>query len=638
MNRFCRITAIAAVATFAALGMQATSRAQGAPPAPAQPPPQAASAQQSNGEPNIRTAGTESGIALFQQHCMGCHGNPAVPRAPQPSVIRQMTPERIYQALTTGVMKVQGATLTEDQRKMMATFLSGRPLGSLQSGSAERMPNRCDSNPPMAAPDSGPEWNGWGVDVANTRFQPAQDAGLTAEQVPNLKVKWAFGYPDGLSAYGQPTVVSGRVFVGTDTGYIYSLNAQTGCVYWSYQAEGYVRTAITVRAVKGRSDAKYAAYFGDGHAFAYALDAQTGKLLWKTKVEKHFISRITGAPTVYAGVDYVPVSSSEEFSASSLDYPCCTMRGSVVALDANTGRRIWKAYMVGVPRPTRKNSAGTQLYAPSGGDIWSAPTLDLKRHVVYVGTGDAQSRPVPTTTDAIVALDMKTGKILWHYQAEKNDAFVGGCNGPNQPANCPKPNGPDQDIGNSPILRTLPNGNRVLVFGTKNGRIIALDPDQKGKKLWEVKVTPPVKNQSPFFAELNGIVWGGAADDQHVYYGLHAGGVVAVELATGKVDWYNLLGSTPGRVANSSATSLIPGVVFVAGNDGTLHALATSDGHEIWSYNTKHPFDTVNKVPAHGGTIDAIGPTIVNGMVYIGSGYAVVGSGTGNVLIAFSAD
>ena len=616
-----------AAALLCLFGLQSSARAQGAPPR-----------TPSQEEANVRTAGTESGIALFQQHCMGCHGNANVPRAPQPSVIRQMSPERIYTALTTGLMKAQGDTLTQDQRKMLATFLSGRPLGSLQSGSAESMPNRCESNPPMAAPDSGPAWNGWGVTVANTRFQPADAAGLTPEQVPNLKVKWAFGIPDGLSGYDQATVVSGRVFIGSDTGYIYSLNAQSGCVYWSYQAEGYVRSAITVRPVKGLEDTKYAAYFGDGHANAYALDAQTGKLLWKTKVEENFISRVTGAPTVYDGVDYVPVSSSEEFSASSLDYPCCRARGSVVALDANTGKVIWKSYIVGTPKPTRKNSAGVQLYAPSGGDIWSAPTLDVKRHVLYVGTGDAQSNPVPVTTDAIVAMDMKTGKMLWHYQAQKNDAFIGGCNGATRTDNCPKVNGPDQDIGNSPILRDLSNGRRVLVFGTKNGRVIALDPDHKGKKLWEVTVTPPVKNQSAFFAELNGIVWGGSADDHRVYYGLHAGGVVALDLATGKVDWYNPISSPPGHVANSAATSLIPGVVFVAGGDGKIHALSTTDGHEIWTYETKHTFDTVNKVPAHGVTIDAIGPTIVNGMLYIESGYAVVGSGTGNVLIAFSAE
>ncbi len=616
MTRLLRMTAVAAGALIATFGLPSAVRAQ-LPPA---------------------TAGTESGIAVFEQHCMICHGNPNVPRAPQPSVIRQMSPERIYEALSTGVMKAQGSLLTEDQRKMLATFLSGRPLGSLQQGSAKDMPNQCASNPPLAPPDSEPAWNGWGVSIANTRYAPADSARLTPEQVPHLKVKWAFGIPNGLSAFGQTTVVSGRVFFGTDIGYIYSLNAQTGCVYWSYQTEGSVRTAITVRPVKGQGDTKYAAYFGDAHSNAYALDARTGKLLWKTKVDDNFISRITAAPAVYDGVVYVPVSSSEEFSASAPDYPCCTMRGVVVALNADTGKVIWKSYMVGVPKPTRKNSAGVQLYAPSGGDVWDTPTVDPKRHAIYFGTGDAQARPVPTITDAVVALSMKTGKMLWHYQAEKNDAFVGGCGGPNQSENCPKPNGPDQDIGNSPILRTLPNGKRVLVFGTKNGRIIALDPDHKGKKLWETKVTPPMKNPSKLYTQLNGVVWGGAADDQHAYYGLHAGGMVALDLATGKLDWYSPFSGPPGHAANSAATSAIPGVAFVGGSDGKLHAVSTKDGHELWSYETAHIYDTVNKVPAHGGAIDGAGPAIANGMLYVGSGYAVVGSKTGNVLIAFSAD
>jgi polyvinyl alcohol dehydrogenase (cytochrome) len=616
MTRLLGITALTAAALIAALGAPNAARAQG-----------------------VRSmGGTESGIGLFEQHCMTCHGNPNVPRAPQPSVIRQMSPERIYEALTTGVMKAQGSTLTEDQRKMMATFLSGRPLGTLEKGAAKDMPNQCSSNPPLAAPDSGPAWNGWGVSVANTRFAPASSARLTPEQVPHLKVKWAFGFPNGLSAYGQPTVVSGRVFVGTDTGYVYSLNAGTGCVYWSYQTEGYTRTAITVRRVKGLGKTKYAAYLGDGHSFAYALDARTGKLIWKTKVDDNFISRITAAPAVYHGVVYVPVSSSEEFSASAPDYPCCTMRGNVVALDAKTGKLIWRTYMVGVPKPTRKNSAGVQLYAPSGGDVWDSPTIDTKLHAIYFGTGDAQARPVPTTTDAVVALDMKSGKMLWHYQAEENDAFVGGCGGPNESANCPKPNGPDQDIGNSPILRTLPNGKRVLVFGTKNGRVIALDPDDHGKVLWITKVAPPLATPNPFYKLLNGVVWGGAADDQHVYYGLHAGGMVAVDLASGKVGWYTPFAPIPGRVSSSAATSAIPGVAFVGDSNGVIHALSTKDGHEIWSYATNHTYDTVNKVPAHGGAIDGAGPAICDGMVFAGSGYAVVGSKTGNVLIAFSAD
>ncbi len=650
MTRIVRVGALAAAGIAAWFAWSGAARAQApaAPPAPAQaqaPPP----------GPNL-AQGTETGIGTFQQRCMSCHGNPNVPLAPSPDTIRQMPPERIYNALTTGVMKPQGDSLTDDQKKMLATFLSGRPLGSEQEGDAKSMPNHCATNPPLADPSAGPEWNGWGNDPANTRFQGAAGAGLTASDVPKLKVKWAFGYPTGLSAFGQPSIVSGRVFVGTDIGFVYSLNADTGCVYWSYQTKGSVRTAITVAPVTGHGATKYAAYFGDSHANAYAVDAQTGELLWVTRVDTHFVARVTAAPNVYDGRVYVPISSSEEFSASSLDYPCCTGRGSLAALDGNTGKIIWKTYVVPTPKPRGKNSKGVQLWGPSGGSVWNAPTIDVKRRALYFGTGDGQSNPVPDTTDAVMAISMDTGAILWHYQATANDAFMGGCNGPTRTDNCPPVNGPDQDIGNSPILKTLPNGKSIVIFGTKNGRVFAVDPDNKGAKVWETKVVdvPPGQEHS-FFAELNGIVWGGCADDENVYYGLQSGGIVALKLATGEKVWETKF-PTPGqeeapqrnsdgtvtrvtrfvRASNSAAATMMPGVVFVAGSDGWLHAVAISDGHILWNYDTAHPFQTVNDVPAHGGAINSIGPTMANGMLYIASGYAVVGSNSGNVLIAFS--
>ena len=569
---------------------------------------------------------------------MSCHGNPNVPQAPAPDAIRQLSPEKIYEALTTGPMKPQGDELTDDQRKMLATFLSGRPLGSLKEGDAKDMPNQCASNPPLGDPSKGPEWNGWSPDVSNSRFQDAKDAGLTPAQVPQLKLKWAFGYPTGLSAYAQPTVVAGRIFVGTDIGYVYSLDASTGCVYWSYQAKGNVRGAVSVTPIHGHPGTKYAVYFGDAHANIYAVDAQTGKELWTTRVDNHFVARITAAPKVFKGRVYVPVSSSEEFSASNLDYPCCTGRGSVVALDANSGAQVWKTYMVSEPKPTRKNSRGVQQYSPSGAGIWNSPTIDAKRGVLYVGTGDGQSRPVPDTTDAVVALDLKTGQMVWHFQAQADDAFIGGCNGASRTDNCPDVNGPDQDIGNSPILHKLANGKSVVVAGMKKGRVFALDPDKKGAVVWDKQVIDIPKGQeNSFYALLNGIVWGGAADNQNVYYGLQSGGMVALKLATGDVAWRATFPKEGNaRVINSAASTAMPGVVFLAGTDGKIHALSTADGHVLWEYDTAKPFETVNKVPARGGAIASIGPSIVNGMLFIGSGYAVTGSNSGNVLLAFS--
>ncbi len=594
---------------------------------------------QSSAQQASRSAGTESGFAVFQQRCMGCHGNPNVERAPSPAAIREMTPEHIYEALTTGAMKGQGASLSDDQKRMVATFMSGRPLGSLQEGDAKSMPNQCASNPPMADPASEPAWNGWGNDLSNTRFQPAKAAGLTVAQTPKLKLKWAFGYPTGLSAYGQPAVVSGRVFVGTDIGYIYSLDAKTGCVYWSYQTKGAVRNAMSVGPVKGRGNTRYGVFFGDAHANVYGLDAQDGHLLWTTKVDDHFVARITAAPTFYNGRLFVPVSSSEEFTASTLDYPCCTSRGSVVALDASTGDRIWKTYVMDEPKPTRKNSKGVQLYAPAGGSVWNSPTVDPQKNAVYFGTGDSETEPAPKTSDAVMALDINTGKLLWVYQAQANDAFLGGCFGPNKTDNCPSENGPDLDIGNSPILRTLSNGKRVLVAATKDGNVIALDPDRNGAVVWKTNVAPSdpnAKGPDAFMARLGGIVWGGASDEKNLYYGLSRGGMVALQLATGERLWYTPLAKPGTRVNNSAATTATAGVAFVGGSDGQVHALSTADGKVVWEYDTAHDFETVNKVPAKGGAISSAGATVVNGMLFIGSGYAVTGPNSGNVLLAFS--
>ncbi len=577
-------------------------------------------------------SGTEFGFFTFQTKCMTCHGNPKVERAPSPAAIREMTPERIYAALTDGVMKTQGSSLTDDQKKTLALFMSGRPLGSMQSGDAKSMANQCSSNPPMADPASMPGWNGWGVDESNSRFQSAKNAGLTPADVPKLKLKWAFAFPTGVSSFGQPSVVSGRVFVGSDIGYIYSLDAKSGCVYWSYQTKGSVRNAISVGPVKV-AGSKYAIYFGDAHANVYAVDAQTGKELWVTKIDDHFAARVTAAPKLYAGRLYVGVSSSEEFSASNEDYPCCTSRGSVVALNADTGAKIWKTYVVPEPKPTKKNSKGVQLYAPAGASVWNSPTVDPKRRAVYFGTGDAETEPAPDTSDSVMAVNMDTGKVLWSYQAQAGDAFLGGC-GPNtKTENCPSENGPDLDIGNSPVLKTLSNGKRVVVAATKDGNVFALDPDKKGALVWKTVVMPNPKGTP--LQDLNGIVWGGASDGSNIYYGLSGGGMLAVQLSTGERAWFTKFDTGGKRISNAAAASAIPGVAFVGGTDGKLHALATGDGKELWTYDTAHPYETVNKVPGHGGAIGSPGPVIAGGMLFVNSGYGVIGGNPGNVILAF---
>jgi polyvinyl alcohol dehydrogenase (cytochrome) len=582
--------------------------------------------------------GTENGIAVFQTQCITCHGNPNVDRAPSPNAIREMSPERIYTALTTGVMKEQGDKLPDQDRRGVAEFMSGRPMGSAQQGDARNMPNQCRNNPPMTDPARGSSWNGWGSDMSNSRFQSAQAAGLTTAQVPQLKLKWAFGFPAGVSANTQPTIVSGRVFIGSDNGYVYSLDAQTGCVYWSFEDGSIVRNSLVVGPVTGQGSTRYGVFFGDAKANVFGLDAQNGKLLWKTKVDDHFVARITAGAKLYNGKLFVPVSSSEEFRSGNPDYPCCTSRGSVVALDPNTGKQVWKTWVIpDEPKAYTKMANGVTLYKPAGGAVWNSPAIDPARNAVYFGTGDATTAPAPKTTDGIMAANINTGEFLWAYQATENDVFMGGCNGPTKSEACPTPMGPDMDIGNSPILKTLPNGKRVLIAGTKGGDVFGLDPDNKGALLFRVNVGGAAVGTNR--GGRASIVWGGAVDDQRVYYGAGGAGVVALNPANGEQMWaFTAPPATAGGRGSAlgAAPTVIPGVVFEGAADGKLYAISAADGKQLWVFNTAQPFDTANKVQAHGGAISTSGAVVVGGMVFVGSGYAISsGASGGNVLLAF---
>jgi polyvinyl alcohol dehydrogenase (cytochrome) len=641
MQRATRILLCVAVVSMAATAHRATFTAQTPPPA----------------------TNTEFGFATFQQRCLGCHGNPAVEKAPSPAQLRQMSPEAIYTSLTSGAMKVVvGDSLSDDDKRRVAESISGRLLGSETRGDASGMPNQCTSNPPLPDPASQSSWNGWSPDRGNSRFQPSAAAGLTAAQVPKLKLKWAFGFPAGsTSAYTQPTIVSGRVFVGSDIGHVYSLDAATGCVYWSYRAKASVRAAASVGPFAGRPGTPYAVYVGDLKANVYALDARTGQLLWEAKADDNFTTRVTAAPALHRGMLYVPISSWEEFSARTLEYPCCTSVGSVVAFDANTGSQVWKTYVIEErPKVVRKNAKGVDQWGPAGGSVWNSPTVDEERGALYFGTGDGTTFPPPDTIDAVMALDLKTGKRLWSYQVHNMDSFLVGCDPSGRTENCPEVQGPDWDIPSSPILQKLPNGKRLLIVGTKPGDVVALDPDNGGQVVWRTSVSgePPIGVTSPYIrfprgggppttvgrgigagaADIGrpGLMWGGTADGEHVYFGVTTGGVAAMRLSDGRrVRMTRLRGATREPLNTSAPASAIPGVVFVGGSDGTVRAVSMTNGRVLWSFETARQFDTVNKVSARGGSINSVGASIADGMVFVPSGYAIIGNQVGNVLLAF---
>jgi polyvinyl alcohol dehydrogenase (cytochrome) len=585
---------------------------------------------------------TERGFGIFQLHCLSCHGNPAYEQAPSPAALRDFPPERIYDALTSGVMKSVGDTLSETERRFVAESVSGRLLGSSAQSEARNMVNQCPSPAKPVAPGATPAWNGWGADLQNSRYQAAAQARLSAAQVPTLRLKWAFGLPKSTSAYGQPTLVSGRVFFGTDTGYVYALDAKSGCVYWSFTAKAAVRNAMNVGPIKGRGKTHYAVYFGDLKANVYALDADSGALLWTTHVESHYTGRVTAAPALYRGRLFVPISSWEEYAARSLDYPCCSSVGNVVALDANTGRQLWKTYVIAqVPAQVGINSKGVPQYAPAGGSVWNTPTIDVRRQALYIGTGDATTFPAASTSDAVMALDLMTGKVLWSVQVFENDSFLLACVGANRTDNCPKVQGPDWDIPSPPILAQL-HGRRLLLVGTKPGDILGLDPDHQGAVRWRKNINGKAANVADYaVTRPPGVMWGGAFDGQKIYYGLTGGGgAAAVRADTGEVAWrVSLNADTPGtpKISYGAAASAIPGVAFLGGSDGNFIAVSTRDGSELWRFDTRRDFDTVNQVPAHGGSIGAAGATIADGMVYLAAGYSVLGTEPGNVVLAFAA-
>ncbi len=603
---------------------------------------------------NQKSAGSE-GEAIYRAHCASCH-DASVSRAPDRTALGQISQSDIRIALSTGNMSTQGASLSDEQRNAVAHYLSQIPEPVGPPGDT----NLCAADGQFEPTQAGPHWNGWGVDLEQHRFQPSAMARLSAADVPRLKLKWSFGYADANQAYGQPTVVGGRIFVGSAGQRVYSINAKSGCIYWMVRTDSAVRTAITIWPRGGG----WKAYFGDQHGNAYAVDAITGKLLWKTRVEQHPDVHITGSPALAEGKLFVPTSSLEEVSGADPKYQCCKFRGSLSALDASSGKILWKTYTIAEePKPTHKNSVGVQLWGPSGAGIWSSPTIDIKNHVVYVTTGDSYSDPAAITSDSFLAFDMNTGKLLWSSQMHPGDAYNVDCDLPqNKQVNCPAEKGPDFDFGSSAILVDLPNGRRALIAGAKSGVVYAVDPDAQGKLIWQQRVGHG--------GTLGGVQWGSAADDENIYVAVSdvqrraapsgstagrdsvfgvpyeldpqaGGGLLALRLDTGAIIWHTPHpGCTkPGcSPAQSAAASAIPGVVFSGGIDGHIRAYSTSDGRIIWDFDTERDYKTVNGVKASGGSIDESGPVIVDGMLYVNSGYFFQGSTRGNVLLAFSVD
>ena len=585
------------------------------------------------------------GAAAYRQYCAQCHDR-QVAKAPAKTFLQLMAPDAILGALAGGVMQEQARALTAAQKQQVAEYLAGVTLAEYR---APPPPPRCTGKAAQFDLARGPRIEGWGVDAVNSRRVPAEVAQLSAADVPKLQLKWAFAYPGAQRARSQPTLAMGALYTGSQDGTVYALDAATGCVRWSFRATAEVRTPVVIEPwTDGKAPSRPLVFFGDLVGRVYALDAMTGELRWKIKADEHPSATITGSPKFHAGTLYVPVSSLEEASADPT-YECCTFRGSILALDPQTGGTRWRTYTIDeAARRVGTTRAGTARHAPSGAPIWSALAVDAKRGVLYATTGNNYSAPATKLSDAVIAFDLVTGKVRWSWQSFEADAWNVACMLQN--ANCPDEPGPDFDMGAGAILVTTGSGRQVIVAGRKDGTVIALDPDKPTQSLWERKVGRG--------SIQGGVQWGMTADASRVYVPISdmadskdgkvyseppRGGLYALDPITGEVLWANRADDVckgeaacdPGILA---AITSIPGIVFAGHMDGRLRAYDDATGKVAWEYQTRQEVSTISGEKARGGSMGGGGPIVQDGMLFVNSGYNIYFHLPGNVLLAFSVE
>jgi polyvinyl alcohol dehydrogenase (cytochrome) len=583
------------------------------------------------------------GAAVYAKRCAGCHDQ-TVARIPPRSALEKLSPSHILKVLDFGAMMAIAYPVKRDEREAVARFLGTGADDPPPPASAF-----CEPDRRIMAASTRESWEGWSPSPKNTRFQPPDSAGLNSSDVPRLKLKWAYAFIGDVTAFGAPTILNGTIFIGSAGGTVQALDTKSGCIHWLYQANGPVRSAMGV----SRDGANITLVFSDQNGWVHALDARTGKQRWKKRVEEHEGTRLTGSPAIHDGVVFIPAASWEESRSLDPGYPCCTFRGSITAMRARDGVVVWKRYLVDPPKRTGTTVAGTPTFGPSGAGIWSAPTVDAQRGLLYVTSGDNYSHPATVTSDAVLALDLKTGRIMWSVQTRAEDVFNSACL--SKSVNCPNDAGPDFDFGASAILETTKSGKNVLLAGQKSGMVYALDPDAKGKLLWQTRVGKGGTN--------GGVQWGMASDGRNVYAAVsdlarqigpsgavvsgnadldqnQGGGLTALDLITGNKVWFAAgHACAPPRPrcspAQSGAVSVIAGTVFSGSIDGHIRAYSTVDGKLLWDMDTEKNFTTVNGAPAKGGSIDGAGPVIAGRMVFVNSGYPRFGGEPGNVLLAF---
>ena len=582
----------------------------------------------------------DTGAHLYNVHCANCHDG-STSKAPHTDFLKMMAGDAIFKSMTEGVMRLQAAALNEQQMTSIAEHLVG-PFSKTGEVSSAPM---CSGELAEFDFDKPPAFTGWGLDDQNTRAIPDDVASLTEKEVKALKPLWVFAFPKAQRVRSQPGFAGGSLFVGSQDGTVYSLNARTGCIRWTFRARSEVRTGIvTTGWEKGDQSARPRLYFGDLNGRVYANDAITGENLWVTKVEDHPNVTVTASPILAGDKLIVPVSSLEVVSAANPDYACCTFRGSVMALDIADGSVLWKSFVIPeVSSKTGVTSKGTDILSPSGAPVWNTPAVDIEKGRVYFGSGENYSSPADGNSDAIIAISLETGKRIWLYQATANDAWNVACM-LEERSNCPEEDGPDLDFGASVMLVSTESGPRV-VAGQKSGVAWGMDPDE-GTVHW--------KNKLGRGGIQAGIHFGMAAlgsslyipisdfDDDKPHQEPARPGIFALDASDGRILWFtpheDQCGERehcdPGLSQPVTATSA---AIFGGAMDGMLRAYAPATGEVIWEFDTDTEFTGLGGDKAHGGSFGgAAGPMVYDGYLYVSSGYGLYNHMPGNALIVFA--
>jgi polyvinyl alcohol dehydrogenase (cytochrome) len=579
------------------------------------------------------------GGEIYAKVCAACHDK-GLNRAPQKGMLALMTPESIHRALNDGIMRAQATGLSAGDKVKVAEFVAGRSFGNTTAAA----PLMCTANASPFDFGEPPPFAGWGLTPAGSHAIPAETAGIGRANVGKLTLKWALAFPNAIRARSQPALAGGAIFVGSHDGTVFALDRATGCARWLFHASAEVRTGIVVSSWKaGDGTAKPLVYFGDLIGNVYALNAVSGQRIWRTKPDAHPNATITAAPVLSRDTLYVPVSSLEEGRSSDPKYECCTFRGSLVAYDARTGQKRWQTFMTDKPVQQGVNAAGAKRFGPSGVALWNSPSVDEKRRRLYIATGDNYSSPTTGMSDAIVAFDMVTGRIVWAYQALEKDAWNGACDSLDK-TNCPDENGPDYDFGAGTVLARASDGRDYVLAGQKSGILYAINPDN-GKLVWMTKVGRGGVVAGIHFglAAHGDTVFVPVSDvpDGRTYSEPPRPGLYGVDIKTGNYVWKapakDVCGGKPfchpGYGGTITAT---PELVFAGSNDGHLRAYDTGSGKILWDYDTVRDFKTVNGAVAKGGSMGGgAGPIAYRGMLVMNSGYGFVGAMGGYVLMVF---